>query len=113
MRLHSFAKVFGIKPILNNIKTPQANALVEWMHQVILNVLVTNDIDNKVFVYIYTWGETLAYIAWDIRASYHFNIGATSSQDLFGKDNIFNLVQVVYWRVITAKKKQQVEIDNV
>ena len=25
----------------------------------------------------------------------------------------FNLVKVIYWRVITSKKKQQVDIDNV
>ena len=44
------------------INNPQANALVEQVHQLIYNMLVTKDIDNKVFNYIYPWGETLYYI---------------------------------------------------
>ena len=69
---------FNIKPVSTTIKTSQANAPVEWVHQVILNTLVIKDLDNKVFDYIDTWGETLAYIAWDIIASYHHTIEATS-----------------------------------
>ena len=35
------------------IKNSQDNALVERVNQVILNMIVINDIDNKVFDYIY------------------------------------------------------------
>ena len=45
-------KEFNIKHILTKIKNPQANALVEQMHKLILNMIVTKDIDNKVFEYI-------------------------------------------------------------
>ena len=51
-----------IKPVLTSVKNPQANAPEERVHQVILNILVTKDLDNKVFDYIDTLGETLAYI---------------------------------------------------
>ena len=54
--------------------------MVEHLHQVILNMLVTKDIDNKVFDYIDPWGENLAYIAWGIRKSYHHTIQDTHSQ---------------------------------
>ena len=40
-------KYFDIKPVLTKIKNPQANAPVEWVHQVILNMLVTKDLGNK------------------------------------------------------------------
>ena len=36
---------------------------MEQVHQLILNMLVTNDLDNKVFDYIDPWGEALSYIA--------------------------------------------------
>ena len=67
------------------------------MHQVILNILVTEDLVTKdlvtkVFGYIYPLGETLAYMAWSIRASYHLTIQFTLGQDVFGIDIIFNLV---------------------
>ena len=55
-------KDFDIKPVLNLVKNPQSNAPVKRVHQIILNILVTKDADNKVFDYIDPLGETLAYI---------------------------------------------------
>ena len=65
---------FDIKPVLNSIKKPQANAPVEQVHQVILNIFVTRDFDNKVFEYIDPWGENLSSKACSIRASYNRTI---------------------------------------
>ena len=52
--LTSLLKRFYIKTVLTTIKNPQANAPVERVHQVILNTLVTKDIDNKIFNHIYS-----------------------------------------------------------
>ena len=76
-------------------------------------MLVTKDLYNKVFYYIDTWGETLASIAWAIRASYHRTIMATPGQDVFGRDMLFNLTSVVDWIVTTSAKQHQVDIDKV
>ena len=57
-------KDFYITPVLTTVKTPQANAPMEQVHKLILNVLATKYPDNKVFDYIYPWGETLVSIAW-------------------------------------------------
>ena len=51
---------FDIKPVLTTIENLQANAPVEWAHQVILNILVTKDIDNKVFDCIDPLNENIA-----------------------------------------------------
>ena len=67
-------KDFDIKTILTSVRNPQANATVEQVHQVILNMIVTKDLDNNLFDYIYPWSETLESIAWEIRASYHCTI---------------------------------------
>ena len=106
-------KDLDIKSELNSVKNPQANAPVEQVHKVILNMIFTKDIDNKFFDYIDPWGETIAYIAWAIRHSYHRNIMSTSGQYVFGRDILFNFASVVDWRVVTAAKKRQVDIDNV
>ena len=50
---------FDITSIISIIKNPQANALMERVHIVILNMLVTKDIDIRVFNHIYPWGENL------------------------------------------------------
>ena len=67
-------------------------------------MLVTKDLDNKVFDYIDPWGETLSYQAWTERASYHCTIIATPGQAVFGRDMLFNLVSIVDWRVVTDAK---------
>ena len=48
-----------IKPVLMTINSPQYNSPVDRLHQVILNILVTKDLDNKVFDHTNPWGETL------------------------------------------------------
>ena len=106
-------KDFDIKPVLTSVKIPQANASVDRVHQVILNMLFTKDLDKKVFDYIDPWGGTLAYIAWAITASYHRTIMATPGQAFFGRDMLFNPTSVVDWRVVTAAKQRQVDIDNI
>ena len=77
------------------VKNPQANAPVEQVNKLILNMLVTKDIGNKVFDYIYPWGETLASIAWLIRASYHRTIMTTPGQDVFSRDVLLTLRQLM------------------
>ena len=76
-------------------------------------MLVTKDLDKKVFEHIDIWGETPAYIAWTIRASYHHTIMYTPGQAVFFRDMIFNLASVIDQQVITTANQQQVEIDNV
>ena len=95
------------------VKNPQANVPVERLHQVVLNILTTKDIDNKVFYHINPWGETLSYIAWEIRAYYHRTIMATTGQSVFGRDLLFNIASVVDFQVVTAAKQRQVDINNV
>ena len=57
-------KDFYIKTFLTKILKNQANALVERVHKIILNKLVTKIIYENVFDHIDPWGKTLASIAW-------------------------------------------------
>ena len=84
-------KAFDIKPVLTKTTPPQSKTLVERVNKLILNMLVTKDIDNKVFNYMDSLGETLAYIAWEIWAYYHRTIMATPGKAVFVRDTMFNL----------------------
>ena len=86
---------------------------MEWLNQIILKLLVTKYLSNKVFDYIDPWGKTLAYISWAIRDSYHHTIKSTPGQANFGRYMILNLASVVDWQVITYLKQRQLEIDYV
>ena len=47
-------KDFSIKPFYTTLKNSQDNSMVDRMHQVIYNTIVTKDLYNKVFgIYIY------------------------------------------------------------
>ena len=83
------------------------------MYQVILNLIFTKYLADKVFYYIYKLGETLASIEWSIMDSCRRTIQVTPGQAVFGRDMIFNLASVIDWRVVTSGKQQQVDIDNV
>ena len=74
------------------------------MHKVILNMLVTKDLDKNIFDCIYPRGETLASIGWKIRASYHRTIKDIPGKSVFGGDIIFNFPSIVDWQVITTWK---------
>ena len=76
-------------------------------------MLVAKYFSNKVFDHIDPWGETLESIAWVIRASYRRTVQSTPGQGLFIGDMIFNLASILDWRVITAAKQRQVDIDTV
>ena len=106
-------KYFDIKPVLTSVKKTQANAPVAQLHQVILNMFIIKDIDNKVFNYKDLWGKTLASIAWDIRSSYLRTIMAIPGQAVSGRDVLFNFASVNDRKVATAAKQSQVDIDNV
>jgi hypothetical protein len=88
------------------MENPQANALVEQVHQVINNMIHTKDLGNCVFDYIDPLGKILSSIAWAIHAaSYHSaTLGATPVQLVSGCNMIFNIKTIVDWRTITARK---------
>ena len=70
---------------------------MELLHQAIYYRLVTKYLSNKVFDYTHPWGETLAYIAWPIKASYQRTIQDTPGKYVFGRDMIFNLASFIDW----------------
>ena len=54
---------YGIKPALITAKNPQANAMVERVHQVVKNMLRVKDLTNHIFDYLDPWGEILSSVA--------------------------------------------------
>ena len=106
-------KDFDIKPVSRKIKTPQPNAPVERVRQVILNMLVTKDFDKKVLDHVDPWNETLSYIARAIRASYRRTLTAKPGQSIFGRGMLLKLASVADWKFVTSASQEKSDIDNV
>jgi hypothetical protein len=105
-------KDFAIKRTCTTIKNPQANAPVERVHQVVGQMMITQDLKSKVFDFINPWGPMLTSIAWAVRAAHHSTLGYTPAQLVYGRDMIFNLKTIINWKDISARKKIQVDKDK-
>ena len=75
-------------------------------------MIVTNDLDIKIYDYIYLWWKIIESVASDIKSPYHFNLCFTPGQAVFGRDMLFNLMSLVYWRVVTARKQRKIYIGS-
>ena len=76
-------------------KTPQSNALVKRMHQVIYNIFVTKYIDTIVYDYIDPWGENISSFTWAIRSYYHHTFSFTPDTFVFVSYVLLNLMSIV------------------
>lgn len=99
---------FDVKATLTTVENPQANSLVERIHQVIQSMLTTKDLESQTFDFIDPWGEILSSVAWGIRASYHSILKATPGQIVFCQDMIFNMNKVVDWQLMEKQKENQI-----
>ena len=88
-----FAKMiveeYGIKKRGISPRNPQANSILERIHQVIGNMIKTFQIyDREDLEEQDPWSGILAPIMFGVRATYHTTLEATPAQLVFGRDVI-------------------------
>jgi hypothetical protein len=96
------------KPI--SVKNPQANAIIERVHQVIGNMIRTfelQDIDEDD-----PFEGILSAVAWAIRSTYHTTLQATPGQLVFGRDMILNVSHIADWHKIKTNKQNKINKNN-
>ena len=76
-------KDFAIKPTPTTIKNPQANAILERVHQVLGDMLRTKNLQEYDFDDTDPWSELLASVAWAICSTHHTTLQATPAQLVF------------------------------
>ena len=109
-----FAKMchndYGIKrkPIMT--RNPQSNAIIEWTHQTIRNIIWTFDVSN--IVNNDPWSGILAATMFAVRTTYHTTIQASPMQLVFGQDEILNIKHVSDWEHIRQRKQLQINHNN-
>jgi len=92
---------FAIKPTCTTITNPQSNAPVKRIHQVVGQMMATQDLKTRIFDFINPWGPILTSIAWAIRAAHHSTLGCT-----------LNMKTIINWKDISERKQAQVDKDN-
>jgi len=92
---HEFRNVirndYGIKCKPITVRNPQANAIVERVHQVIGNMLRTFELENNYLDETDPWSGIWSATAFAVCSAYHTMLQATPGQLVFGCDMVFNI----------------------
>ena len=99
-----------VKPITS--RNPQANAILERVHQTIGNILRTFKVQNMVLDDKNPWDGILASTMFALRATVHTTTQYTPTQLIFGRDSIINRRLEVDWETIRKRKQDLINKDN-
>ena len=84
-------KEFFVKPTCTTIKNPQANAILEIIHQVVGIMIKNKDLSNVKFDAVDPWNEILASIKYAVKWLYHSTIQTTPGKLVFGRNIILDI----------------------
>ena len=90
---------YGIKERPITTRNPQANAIVERVHQTIGQMLRSFQVQNIENI-VNPFKGILSVICFAVRATLHTTLKATSTQLVFGRDCIFNIKYEANWKHI-------------
>ena len=94
------------------INNPQNNTPVEWVNQDIYNMIVTNYLSKKLFIYIDTCHYILPCVSCLMTAYYHNTLKLKTVKTVFSGEIIFNLLSILDCLVITLYNQWQSNIYN-
>ena len=103
---------YGVKAKPITVRNPQANAIVERVHQVIGNIIRTFELENNYIDEQNPWKAILSATAFAIRSTYHTTLQSTPGQLVFGRDMILNVQHEANWEFIRARKQKIIEKNN-
>ena len=103
---------YGIEKKLITTRNPQANSILERIHQTIGNMIRTFEVHNNQLDEDDPWSGILAAIAFATRATIHTTLQQTPSQLVFGRDAILNISHQANWKIINNRKRKLIEKNN-
>ena len=114
--LTDFAKMvkddYGIKNTPTTKRNPQANEILERLHQTLGNILRTFQLYAADLNENETFEGVLAAAMFALRATYHTTTQATPSQLVFGRDAILNVRFEADWNYIRQRKQEIIRKNN-
>jgi len=105
-------KEYGVKGKPITVRNPQANAIVERVHQTIGNMVRTFELGKFYLDEDDPWKGILSATAFAVRATIHTTLQKTPAQLIFGRDMILNVNHVANWEHIKQRKQRLIEKNN-
>ncbi len=103
---------YGIKRKPTTVKNPQANNILERVHQVLGQMLCTAELDMANSVTLDDVDVFLDNVAWAIFSAYHTVLKASSSASIFGRDMLFDIPFMAEWHKIGEQRQSLTNCGN-
>jgi len=104
---------YGIKKKPITTRNPQANAILEHIHQVIGNMIRTFELQERELEEVAPWKVILAAIMFALGATFHTTLQATLMQLVFVRDAMINIGFQADWNYIKNRKQHIIKKNNV
>ncbi|MDY6959585.1 MAG: integrase [Halobacteriota archaeon] len=103
---------YGIKARPTTARNPQANSVLERVHQTLGNMVRACNIGEMDYDEEDPWTGIFSAAAWAIRSTYHTTLDASPGQLVFGRDMIWNISTIANWEKIRARKQKKINENN-
>ena len=103
---------YGVKRKPTTVRNPQANSIVERVHQTLGNIIRTFKVQETDVDENDPWSGILAATMFAIRSTYHTTLQATPAQLVFGRDAILNVQYKANWTYIKERKQKLINENN-
>jgi len=103
---------YGIQKKPTTVRNPQANAILERVHQTVGNIIRTFQMKDREIDYDDPWSGVLAATMYAVRSTYHTTLQATPMQVVFGRDALLNIKVEADWNLIRNRKQELINKNN-
>ena len=94
------------------VKNPQANAILECLHQVLAQMSRTAELDMAKTVIPNDVDVFLDNVAWAICSTYHTVLKASPGMAIFGCDMLFDIPFIADWNKIGDHRQRQTDLNT-
>ena len=105
-------KDYGIHKKKASTRNPQANSILERVHQTLGNIIRTFTVQDSYLDEEDPWQGILAATMFALRATVHTTTQATPAQLVFGRDAILNVTFEADWNLIRERKQTLIRKNN-
>jgi transposase InsO family protein len=103
---------YGVTTKVISVRNPQANSIIERVHQVLGNMIRTFELEKNYIDEDDPWSGIFSAAAFAIRSTYHTTLKSTPGQLVFGRDMILNATHEANWEYIRKRKQQIIAKNN-
>jgi len=93
-------------------RNPQANSIIERIHQTLGNIIRTFEVHESDLTSNSPWEGILSAAMFALRATYHTTLQATPCQLVFGRDAMLNVKFQADWQLIKQRKQKIIQQNN-